>query len=754
MTDQQSQAATYEEYMNAGHAAAWDKDWERATKAYSMAIRLRPDSPAAYNSLGLALLQIRPPRLEEALRVYQRAHDLDPDDPLPLEKSADVYERMGRLQDAATQYLAVAEAYLGRHDLEKAIGNWERATRVTPGLIRVHQKLALAYERIGNKRQAVREYLTLAANFQRQQRTDIAIQAVERALRLEPRNPQALNMLQALRSGGELIFADERLKKDQQPEEVEKQQVFGEEEAVETEEETPEAYAKGPIGETVLHALEQLAVEVSDVDMMADPGAIFLVQAIELHRVGEVKNALEAYHQAEQMGKHNPAITMALGSLHIDSRNWKEAIQYLSQVVENPEYASGANHGLGIAHLHTRKTQQATRHLIRTMQLVDVGLAINEDEAGELGAVYDRLLQNLSSADEATLDSLNQRFFDLLTGVDWKQRVELTRHQLEDAITQSPDNILDVATVPAEIIESMNIIDNYIRSRRFNLAMDEVFYVLSKEPEYLAAHIRLGQILIQMDQVSAAVEKYRRIADTYLARDNKPRAREILTEVIQAVPMNVDMRQDLIELLEEDEKWDEIADQYMELARAYQDLGDTNSARTTLNQALQLGQRGGIDKSKTLKILRFLADIEMMRLDMRAALRAYANIRNLDPNDEPARKMLIDLNFRLGDPTGAIRELDSILQFYAQQRNGRAIVELLREWAEKRPKDEGILTRLAAVYQQVKQNQAALNTYTTLLDIQLEHGRHTEACKTLKRILGLQPPNPQQYINLAKQLGC
>lgn len=754
MTDQQSQAATYEEYMNAGHAAAWDKDWERATKAYSMAIKLRPDSPASYNSLGLALLQIRPPRLEEALRVYQRAHDLDPDDPLPLEKSADVYERMGRLQDAATQYLAVAEAYLGRHDLEKAIGNWERATRVTPGLVRVHQKLALAYERIGNKRQAVREYLTLAANFQRQQRTDIAIQAVERALRLEPRNPQALNMLQALRSGGELIFADERLKQDQQPEEVEKRVGFAEEETTEDEDETPEAYAKGPIGETVLHTLEKLAVEVSDVDMMADPGAIFLVQAIELHRVGDNKNAVEAYKQAEEMGKRSPAVTMALGSLYVDVRNWKEAIQRLSQVVNNPEFEAGANHGLGVAHMNINKIQQATRHLIRTMQLVDLGLAINEDEAGELGAVYDRLLQNLSSADEATLEALNQRFFDLLTGPDWKQRVELTRHQLEDAVTQSPDNILDVATVPAEISESMNVIDGYIRSRRFNLAMDEVFYVLAKEPEYLAAHLRMGQILIQMDQLNTAVEKYRHIADTYLARDNKARAREIMTEVIQVVPMNVDIRQDLIELLEEDQRWDEIADQYIDLARAYQDLGDIHNARTTLNQALQLGQRNGVDKSKILHVLHYLADIEMQRLDMRSALRAYTNIRNLDPTDEQARKMLIDLNFRLGDPMGAIRELDGMLQLYAQQRNGRAIVELLREWAERRPKDEGILTRLAAVYQQMKQPQLALNTYTKLLDIQLEHGRHADACKTLKRILGLRPPNPQQYIDLAKQLGC
>src|SRR5579859_4264278 len=188
----------YEQAMNDGHSAAWDQEWDKAIAAYARAIQELPEDPAAHNSLGLALLNAK--RFEDALKVYNRAHTLSPDDTIPLEKGADVLERLGRLQEAAAKYVAVADVYLGQRDLEKAIGNWERATRLSPGLLQIHYRLAQAYERTGQARSALREYLTLAFNFQRSGDKQKAMQAVDRALRLVPNNPQAINAKQAIES--------------------------------------------------------------------------------------------------------------------------------------------------------------------------------------------------------------------------------------------------------------------------------------------------------------------------------------------------------------------------------------------------------------------------------------------------------------------------------------------------------------------------------------------------------------------------
>src|SRR5215813_7323612 len=119
----------YRQAMDAGDSAAWEQDWNRAIAAYAQAIKARPEDPLAHNSLGLALYQAK--RYEDALKVYSRAIELAPDDPVPQEKCADVLERLGRLQEAAQRYISVADVYLAQRNLDKAIGNWERATRLT-----------------------------------------------------------------------------------------------------------------------------------------------------------------------------------------------------------------------------------------------------------------------------------------------------------------------------------------------------------------------------------------------------------------------------------------------------------------------------------------------------------------------------------------------------------------------------------------------------------------------------------------------
>jgi tetratricopeptide (TPR) repeat protein len=753
MTDQQLSSVNeqFEGYMNAGHSAAWDhQNWEKAVELYSRAAKLRPDMPIAFISLGLALLQVNPPRLQEALRFFQRAHDLDHDDPLPLEMSADVLERMGRLQEAAKQYVAVADAYLAQHDIEKAIHNWERATRVTPGLVRVHQQLALAYERLGYKREAVNEYLTLAALFQQNNKRDIAKQMAQKALQLEPRNPDVLNTIHAIDVGSEVLYRDKRLEKDDR--EVKKQHETLDDSLM-LDVVAPEADTRGLITETVEIALSNLAMAMTEGDLMADFSIMEAIQAIEYHRIGAVDEAIGAYQRAEAAGMRDPAMAFNLGALFLERQHWKDAVPYLERALRDASLEAGANHGLGLAYSNLGNTRQAVQHLVHAIQMVNTDSS-SPEKLKQQGPIYERLLHNIQHTDEVTIQTINSRFLSLLSGPDWKQRIELTRHDIERAIIENPDLVPDIVIVSPEMVAAMKRIDEYMQHRRYILAMEECYHILEYEPDYLPAHLRIGQILMRMGQLERAVDKYRYIADTYLARDDKVRAREILAEVVDIAPMNTELREHLIELLEEEQRWDEILDQYLNLATAYEELADASNARTTLQQAIQLAQRAGIDKTRIVQVYHKLADVELMRLDNRSALRAYENIKNLQPEDEKAREMLIDLNYRLGDPASAVRELDTLLQLYAKQRKGNAILKLLETWVNKRNSDEALRTRLAAVYQQIQKPGEALKQYDAVLEIQLKQGRHNDACQTLRKILALKPQNPQKYLSLAKQLGC
>ncbi|WP_119067571.1 tetratricopeptide repeat protein [Aggregatilinea lenta] len=742
----------YEQVMNMGHSAAWDQQWDKAIAAYGRAVQEFPDDPAAHNSLGLALLQAR--RLEDALKVYTRAHQLAPEDPIPLEKSADVLERLGRMKEAAQQYINVAEVYLSQRDLEKAIDNWERATHLTSGLAHIHQRLAMAYERTGQRQKSINQYLRLAFDFQSAQRTDIATQAVERALRIDPKNANALNTLQALKNGAPLspdMLEDSEI--DQEPKRQRGFEAAPDKGKATGEQVAAEASPLGPLGEAVENALAALAAYVFDTDM-SETGILHAVQGIEYQRQGLVSEAVGAYERAIAAHMSHPALHFNLGVLQLELEHWKEAARHLELTTDDPPLAAGAMHGLSQIYNALGNPRAASFHLVQALRLVDIDMAASPEDADQLSEIYDKLTGGIDQADEQQLRNMNRRFLELLTGPEWKQRVTKTRRQLEEAITlQDPESLINIMPyINDHITEGLNLIDAYVRNGLFNLAMDQAHYMLESAPDYLPLHWRIGQILLERDNIQGAINKYNLVAKTYLVRGDKERATEILQEALKVAPMDTSLHQSLIEVLVEMEKWDQVLSQYVDLADAYYQLADTDSARATYQSAIQLAQRIDTPKDQIVHILHRMGDIDISRLDLRQAMRTYEQIRKLDPEDEQARRALVDLYYRLNDPISAIRELDELLRVYAKQHRANRIIQVLEEEVTRYPGDMALRSRLAAVYRQTGSVPKAVEQLDSLAELQLESGLHGDALVTIRRIISMNPDRLEDYQRLLQQL--
>src|SRR5690606_5474817 len=272
-----------------------------------------------------------------------------------------VLEMMGRLREAAQQYVNVAEIYLGQRDLDKAVANWKQATRLSPGFISVHAKLAQAYERMGDKKKAIHEYLTLGFNFQRAGETEKGIKAVQRALRLNRKHSQALNMLHALESGGEVLPPtpeDEPAPAKDSSANLDPFAEFDERQNI------GEAHPLGPIGEAMDEALGLLAAYVMESGDLNAAGSSALL-AMELQRQGQNAEAIEAYKEAEN-GLRHPALQLNLGSLLVLEDQPQESISHLGEAAMLPELNAGAFHGLGLAYFKQGKQKQASRYLIQS----------------------------------------------------------------------------------------------------------------------------------------------------------------------------------------------------------------------------------------------------------------------------------------------------------------------------------------------------------------------------------------------------
>jgi tetratricopeptide (TPR) repeat protein len=731
----------YEQSMNAGHGAAWDQDWRAAANYYARAVQEFPEDPEAHIHLGLALLNND--KLEESLRVYKRAHQLAPDDPIPLEKSADVLERMGRLKEAAQQYVNVSEVYLAQRDLTKAIGNWERATQLTPGLTAIHAKLAQAYERIGENKKAIREYLKLASNFRLQNDTDRAIKAVERALRLDKKNPQALNTLRALQSGGQVILEDD------DDEVVEDKRSTGESKRVEVKEADP----LGPMGEAMTEAMGLLAsfvIETEDMDAIGDA-----MQAMEMQRQSITDQAIEAYIRAEPRMRH-PALKMNLGGLLLQANRADEAVKHLSEAITAPELQAGAFHALGWAYSKIGKQKMAVKNLIRALQLVDESMTMDPEETAELTSTYDRLSRTLAERGDETLAPINERFVKLLMGKDWKQRIAETRRTLEDTIREEGDQgLVDFLSEAGStaLTESVSSIDRYMRQGLLVLAMDESHRAVEFAPTYLPVHVRMAEIMMREGRVRQAINKYNTVAKLYLVRGENDRAAAILSEVLEMAPLDVPVRMNLIELLEKEERWSEVLDQYIGLANTYQQLGNFDQSRETFVSAERMGRRNSAPPDKIVQIKHHIAEIDQMKLDTRKAMKTYEEITEIMPTDERAQKTLVELYYAQDNQVEALKRLDVLLGIYAKNKQVNRITQLLEELVKRYPNDAGLRQRMATIYKRLGRKKDAIAQLDALGELQLEAGLHSDAVKTIKQIIEIGPDDPTPYRQLLAQLG-
>ncbi len=738
----------YEQAMNAGHNAGWDQEWSAAVTAYGRAVQEFPQDADGHIHLGLALLRVG--RLDDALKVYTRAHQLNTTDPIPLEKSADVLERMGRLREAAQQYVNVAEIYLSQRDLSKAISNWEKATHLSPGFVSVHAKLAQAYERIGDKPRAIREYLTLAFNFQRAGESGRGIKAVQRALKLDPKNAQSLNALRALETGGAVLppSADEAEARRESAAIQDSFESFGERIQV------GESDPLGPMGEAMDEALGFLAeyvMESSELDVYGSKGLL----AMELQRQGLHAEAVEAYEAAEP-GLRHPSLKLNLGVLLLLTDQPDKAIRHLGEATMHPELSAGAYHALGQSHVKLGKQKQAARYLIQSLQLVDTALATNVDEVEELTQLYDQLIITLEGRTDEAMASINNRFTNLLQGKDWKQRIAETRRQLQEAMrTSGEQGVVDILVTnnSDRLTGSVSLIDRYLRQGLLTLAMDEAHRAVELTPFYLPIHVRMAEIMMREGRVRQAINKYNVVAKTYLVRGESDRAASILGEVLEMAPLDVSIRANLIELLEAEERWDEALDQYVDLADTYHQLGDFEMSRNTYNVAEKVATRVQALPEKIVRVKHRIADIDQMRLDIRRALRTYEEIIQVMPDDERARRMLVELNYRQGNQVEAIKRLDELLKVYAKNKQVNRITQILEELVTLYPNDTGLRSRLAAIYRQLGRTRETILQLDALGELQLEAGLHEEAINTLRQIIALKPEGVEDYRRLLAQLG-
>jgi tetratricopeptide (TPR) repeat protein len=766
----------FDESMRLGHSAAWDLQWDRAIEFYRKALAEFPDDPNALTSLGLALLKTS--QYKDALAVYHKAAKAAPDDPVPIERCAEIFERLGQIDEAIAQRNAAAEGHLRRKDAQKAIENWAHIARLAPDNLSTRSRLAVTYERTGRKKEAVHEYLAVASILQSAGKKERSLEAVQRALRLAPGDPE-VNKARRLLEAGKALAQPTKPRGGTAPLRMAQVQEFLKSDTPEAPEEEgeladPEVSAQRQ-SLTILAGMlfdepkdsEQEDEDVASISSLTK-GQIgdkvksigqpqmyrYLGQAIDLQTRGHNKQAVKEYQRAIKAGLNNPAAHYNLGLIYKNLEDYENAKKYLIAALGHPELDLGANLALGRLARLQEDLPEAARYLLQALRLADA-LSVDSSQSTSLNQLYDTIQASQAEGNEEELAQIVENTLNFLSGPDWLHRLRQARMQLE---TQGTDaTVVPIAEMLAvggaeRVIDAMSRIDALFTKKLYTVAMEETMLALDHAPTYLALHMRMAEILLRDGKTEAGLTKLMIVAETHHVRGEISQATDVYLKILNEAPINITARSRLVDLLVQQDRNDEAVEHYMELAEIYRQMAEIDAARKILAAALRLVQRASVSREWPLKILHQMGDIDLSRLDWRRALRVYAQIRTIDPSDEKARGNVIDLNLRLGQEDQAAQELDNYLDYLVQESRGTDALTLLEEMAREHPGKRALHARLAEAYRAAGRKADAIAQYDALGEIQLDAGQIQDAIHTIQTIIDLKPPDIEGYRELLKNL--
>ncbi len=764
----------FQELMKLGHSAAWDKEWKKALEAYQAALQLSPMDAMALASAGLASYSLD--MLDESLHYYQQASSVTPDDPMPFEKMAHIYERNEMIGDAVKALMHAAEKQLKARNANLAISDLKNASRLDPTQQSPRLRLAMIYDKMGLKNESAAEYLNMAAILQAAGDHEKAVQAVQYSIKLDPQNPSAPKALEFLKSGKQLPLSQPTPQDVLLSETRDQGSVSQPEPVVET---TPDY---DPLTEGKLTALKELAgllFEGRDAGAGEIPTARrsfnllnwgtgqlpgkqversrmleHLNRAIDLQTAGKDNEAVVELERAISLGLDLPAADYLYAYL-IHQRNSQKAIKQLQKSVRVSTYALPSFLLMAKLKRTAKQTREACLNYLQALKSADIQ-TLPEALENEMSLLYEPLIETqMQEQDEKKLDEICRMIEEQLTRADWRAYIKQVRAQMpppSEGVIPTPlaEMLLDTGT--CKVIEQLAYIKNLAAEGKIRAAMEEAFFAITCAPYYLPLHIQIGELLIQEGQTSEAVEKFIHAATLYNVKGETGQAIRLLNRVSSLAPMNLDIKAMLIDLLITHGSIDDAIKQYMEIANVHYLLAELDLAKRQYQQAFALTNRSKDPQGWAMKILNKLADIELQSLDLKEAVKILEQLRNLEPQDASTRATLVDLYLRIGLGSAAMNELDAYLKLLDSTGQHHSAERFLEGLLEEKPDNTEIQKRLISFYQTQNRTAEIVEKLDALAEKCLGQENKAGALATLQNIISLNPSNVNDYRRLFDEL--
>jgi tetratricopeptide (TPR) repeat protein len=482
---------------------------------------------------------------------------------------------------------------------------------------------------------------------------------------------------------------------------------------------------------------------------------LHLGQAIDAQTKGQDAAAADELERALDAGFDHAALHFDLGYLRLKGDRRESAIRHLAKAVKHEDYGLASKLLLGDLLYKKEVYKDASLEYLEALKLADAMTAAGE-QADEIREMYEPLIESQrEQKDPEACRRLCENVRALLVRPDWREQLSRTREQMQhDGGAQAaPVAEMMLAAQNSGVIESINRVHELARAGKLRSAMDEAYGAVHQAPLYLPLHSLIGEILLQDNRMEDAITKFSVVAHAYGVRGEVAQASKLWRRILQLAPMDMSARTRLIDLLLARGQVDDAIHEYLELADIYYRLADLDMARQTFTTALRAVQQANGDRSWNVQILQRMADIDMQRLDWKQAIRVLEQIRTLRPDDQGARRQLVELHSRMGQAPQASAELDSYLTYLESNSRSAEAIPFLEDLVREHEGDAFFRRALAAQLHLQGRTPEAVAQLDALGEALLQQGKKDEALEVISQIVAMDPPNAGDYRQLLSQIG-
>lgn len=726
--------AVFNDAVTKGHNAAWDGQWAKAAAEYRRALAEFPDDARIRLSLAHALEQLG--QWESALREYRQLVQAQPRDPAPLARVAAVLEKLQRKSEAAGVYVQLADLYVAQNLPQQAIEAWRQAAELEPERTDVRQKLIEAYTRTGQMMAVAEQQLALAKIYRARGDKTKAQHLAEQALRLDPHNAAARTLIEELTPREPAPLATPL-----SPVDAAEKTALSRlaETLLEAHESPPEEERRAP---------EHPSIDQTEVDTL-------IARAVDAQMRHRASDAIEAYRRLLARGVTRPEIKFNLGLLYSETMRYDEAIPLLSETVSDPQYMLASHYALGQCYRAQGKIDRALEHFLQVVKIVDLS-SVRRDQVDDLIRVYEELAESYASqGNREEAERFSRSLEEFLSSKGWEDKVQQFRQRLE-AIKEEGEQISLAEAIEVResdrVLEALAFAHEYLRREKFDAASEECMRAIELAPTYLPAHIRLAEILVKQGRLGEANAKYQTIAELCTIQGDLKRAEAMYRNALKIVPEDVGTRAKLIDLLIQQNRVDEALEQYLELGESFARVNQVGKALEKFAEGIRLATRAGHSSKMLLTLRHRLAEMRARQNDFAGALSAYQEIRQSSPEDERAHFYIVDLEFRLGQVSAAMRDLEELLARYQKRNEPQKITDVLEALVQSYPAEIPLTLRLAEHYRALGNLERAVTILDALGEAQLSLGNKRVAADVIRRIIELNPPQVEDYKKLLQQI--